>query len=261
MCALSSTTDHVYFLVGRSVFMNAQTTQDLKAIWTSIHNFPPVNCFISTVWYDSDPRTNEAVDMTEFEWREDPFAPEEPVALAHVAKKMLIASSLAQTANRRVLCEYFLKSETSIFRAKFKDCSVDEQAFVKRFDSISNACFHERQAATSIDCVNSCNTLSVPNCHAARRKHEGWDTARLSKPRQGNSRGRDVRATLIAAQFITLKLQVNVFLSCTFMFTCLRDTGPVQDAGFVSKRSYEAHQCQMKVHQSRCGSCGSWFPL
>ncbi|KER19360.1 hypothetical protein T265_15565, partial [Opisthorchis viverrini] len=30
----------------------------------------------------------------------------------------------------------------------------------------------------------SCSTLSVPNCRATRRKHECWDTARLSKPRQ-----------------------------------------------------------------------------
>ncbi|KER21281.1 hypothetical protein T265_10362 [Opisthorchis viverrini] len=34
-----------------------------------------------------------------------------------------------------------------------------------------------------------CSTLSVPNCHATKRKHEGWDTARLPKPRQGKSRG------------------------------------------------------------------------
>ncbi|GAA52172.1 hypothetical protein CLF_107455 [Clonorchis sinensis] len=36
----------------------------------------------------------------------------------------------------------------------------------------------------------SCSTLSMPSCHATRRKHEGWDTARLPKPRQGKSRGR-----------------------------------------------------------------------
>ncbi|KAG5441173.1 hypothetical protein CSKR_202102 [Clonorchis sinensis] len=36
----------------------------------------------------------------------------------------------------------------------------------------------------------SCSTLSVPSCHATRRKHEGWDTARLPKPRQEESRGR-----------------------------------------------------------------------
>ncbi|KER24376.1 hypothetical protein T265_07935 [Opisthorchis viverrini] len=42
----------------------------------------------------------------------------------------------------------------------------------------------------------SCSTLSVPSCHATRGKHEGWDTARLPKPRQGESRGRgQVRTT------------------------------------------------------------------
>ncbi|KAG5444114.1 hypothetical protein CSKR_101599 [Clonorchis sinensis] len=40
----------------------------------------------------------------------------------------------------------------------------------------------------SCDCC--CSTLSVPSCHAIRRKHEGWDIARLPKPRQGKSRGR-----------------------------------------------------------------------
>ncbi|KER24766.1 hypothetical protein T265_07651 [Opisthorchis viverrini] len=29
-----------------------------------------------------------------------------------------------------------------------------------------------------------CSTLPASNCHATRRKHEGWDTARLPKPRQ-----------------------------------------------------------------------------
>ncbi|KER32417.1 hypothetical protein T265_01473 [Opisthorchis viverrini] len=33
----------------------------------------------------------------------------------------------------------------------------------------------------------SCSTLPVPSCHATRRKHEDWDTARLPKPRQGKS--------------------------------------------------------------------------
>ncbi|KER29723.1 hypothetical protein T265_03738 [Opisthorchis viverrini] len=37
----------------------------------------------------------------------------------------------------------------------------------------------------------SWSTLSVPNCHATReKKHEGWDTARLPKPRQGKLRVR-----------------------------------------------------------------------
>ncbi|GAA57348.1 splicing factor 3B subunit 3, partial [Clonorchis sinensis] len=42
----------------------------------------------------------------------------------------------------------------------------------------------------------SCNTFPVPSCHATRRKHEGWATTRLPKPRQEKSRGRGrVRTT------------------------------------------------------------------
>ncbi|KAG5452645.1 hypothetical protein CSKR_114247 [Clonorchis sinensis] len=42
----------------------------------------------------------------------------------------------------------------------------------------------------------SCNTLPVPSCHATRRTHEGWDSARSPKPKQGKSRGRGgVRTT------------------------------------------------------------------
>ncbi|KER24934.1 hypothetical protein T265_07499 [Opisthorchis viverrini] len=48
---------------------------------------------------------------------------------------------------------------------------------------------------------SSCSTLSAPNYHATRRLHEGWDTARLPKPRQGKSRGRDrVRTTDLSAR-------------------------------------------------------------
>ncbi|KER33065.1 hypothetical protein T265_12682, partial [Opisthorchis viverrini] len=36
----------------------------------------------------------------------------------------------------------------------------------------------------------SCGTLSVPNCHATRKNHEGWDVARLLKPRQMKRRVR-----------------------------------------------------------------------
>ncbi|KAG5442915.1 hypothetical protein CSKR_107403 [Clonorchis sinensis] len=49
----------------------------------------------------------------------------------------------------------------------------------------------------------SCNILSVPNCHVTRRLHEGWDTARLPKPRQGKSRGRGrVRTTDLSVTVI-----------------------------------------------------------
>ncbi|KER28090.1 hypothetical protein T265_05001 [Opisthorchis viverrini] len=36
----------------------------------------------------------------------------------------------------------------------------------------------------------SCSTLSVSSCHATRRRHEGWDTARSPKSRQGKSSGK-----------------------------------------------------------------------
>ncbi|GAA53505.1 hypothetical protein CLF_110393 [Clonorchis sinensis] len=46
--------------------------------------------------------------------------------------------------------------------------------------------FHEIYVRQSF----SCSILSVPNCHATRRNHEGWDTARLPKFRQKKSKGR-----------------------------------------------------------------------
>ncbi|KAG5442201.1 hypothetical protein CSKR_100215 [Clonorchis sinensis] len=36
----------------------------------------------------------------------------------------------------------------------------------------------------------SCSTLSVSSCHTTRRKHDGWDTAKLPKARTWKSRGR-----------------------------------------------------------------------
>ncbi|KAG5452392.1 hypothetical protein CSKR_100797 [Clonorchis sinensis] len=51
----------------------------------------------------------------------------------------------------------------------------------------------------------SCSTLSVPSCHATRGKHEGWDNARLPKPRQGKSRGRArVRTTDLPVSTLAL---------------------------------------------------------
>ncbi|KER25293.1 LOW QUALITY PROTEIN: hypothetical protein T265_14240 [Opisthorchis viverrini] len=48
----------------------------------------------------------------------------------------------------------------------------------------------------------------VPSCHATLKEHEGWDTARLPKPRQGKSRGRGrVRTTdLPVSKFAPLRL-------------------------------------------------------
>ncbi|KER25507.1 hypothetical protein T265_07074 [Opisthorchis viverrini] len=47
-----------------------------------------------------------------------------------------------------------------------------------------------------------CNTISVPSCHASRRKHKGWDTVRLPKPRWSKSRG--------SGRFRTTGLQLNL---------------------------------------------------
>ncbi|KER23930.1 hypothetical protein T265_08292 [Opisthorchis viverrini] len=44
------------------------------------------------------------------------------------------------------------------------------------------------------------STFSEPNCHATRRLHEGWDTVRLPKPRQGKSRSKSrIRTTDLPA--------------------------------------------------------------
>ncbi|KER30810.1 hypothetical protein T265_02849 [Opisthorchis viverrini] len=50
----------------------------------------------------------------------------------------------------------------------------------------------------------------VPNCHATRRKHEGWDTARLPKPRQGKSRGRGRGRTTDLPSFINRRHLLRV---------------------------------------------------
>ncbi|KER28768.1 hypothetical protein T265_04459 [Opisthorchis viverrini] len=47
----------------------------------------------------------------------------------------------------------------------------------------------ERNCGSYNHCAMSTRTLSVPSSHDTRR-HEGWDTTRLPKPRQGKSRGR-----------------------------------------------------------------------
>ncbi|KAG5453780.1 hypothetical protein CSKR_113836 [Clonorchis sinensis] len=55
-----------------------------------------------------------------------------------------------------------------------------------------------------------CNTLSVPIYHATRGRHEGWDTARLPKPRQGKSRGRGrVQATNLPVTISPIRSQVE----------------------------------------------------
>ncbi|KER32206.1 hypothetical protein T265_01640 [Opisthorchis viverrini] len=51
----------------------------------------------------------------------------------------------------------------------------------------------------------------MPSCHATRRKHEGWDTAILSKPKLGKSRCRgQVRTTDIRALLRPIPAKVRV---------------------------------------------------
>ncbi|KER26059.1 LOW QUALITY PROTEIN: hypothetical protein T265_14087 [Opisthorchis viverrini] len=49
----------------------------------------------------------------------------------------------------------------------------------------------------------SCNALPASSCHATQKKHEGWGTSRLSKPRQG-SRGAEVGTSNLAVRFALL---------------------------------------------------------
>ncbi|KER20284.1 hypothetical protein T265_15353, partial [Opisthorchis viverrini] len=55
----------------------------------------------------------------------------------------------------------------------------------------ANISIHRRLLLMVLKEKNSlnCSTLSVPSCYATRRKHEGWDTARLHKLRQKSNHG------------------------------------------------------------------------
>ncbi|KER24099.1 hypothetical protein T265_08143 [Opisthorchis viverrini] len=54
-----------------------------------------------------------------------------------------------------------------------------------------------------------CSILSVPNCHATRRKHEGWDTARLSKPRQRRRDAEGSACTALLVAVFSRKLELS----------------------------------------------------
>ncbi|KAG5448286.1 hypothetical protein CSKR_110463, partial [Clonorchis sinensis] len=69
-------------------------------------------------------------------------------------------------------------------------CDVFRQLNVLHQAASCSSCYDIRDIAIHV------STLSVPSCRATRRKHEGWDTVMLPKPRQGKSRGRGrVRTT------------------------------------------------------------------
>ncbi|KER29579.1 hypothetical protein T265_13330, partial [Opisthorchis viverrini] len=87
------------------------------------------------------------------------------------------------------LCTRHWKPTTAFFiglQATFDPmnrCTPEELdiSFVKRV-------FH--QMLRSFVLSFSCHTHPMPSSHVTRRKNEGWDTVRLPKPRQANSRGR-----------------------------------------------------------------------
>ncbi|KER25702.1 hypothetical protein T265_06875 [Opisthorchis viverrini] len=58
--------------------------------------------------------------------------------------------------------------------------------------------------AKSENCWLASSTLSVPNCHATRRRREGWDTHTLPKPGQSRGRGR-IRTTDISVSKFALQ--------------------------------------------------------
>ncbi|GAA53029.1 hypothetical protein CLF_109371 [Clonorchis sinensis] len=75
--------------------------------------------------------------------------------------------------------------------------------------------------------ATSCSILSVPNCHATRKKHEGWDTARMPKPRQGKSSGRGrVRTTDLPVypRALLLAAVPIVFARASSCFITIKDS-------------------------------------
>ncbi|KER21524.1 hypothetical protein T265_10170 [Opisthorchis viverrini] len=89
-----------------------------------------------------------------------------------------------------VQCDQFIYRGGGISTTQF---SVEKRVELSLSQSVTSTLF-------------SCNTLLVPSCHAARKKHEGWDTARLPKSGQGKSReGGQVRTTDLPVGKFALK--------------------------------------------------------
>ncbi|KER31966.1 hypothetical protein T265_01899 [Opisthorchis viverrini] len=81
--------------------------------------------------------------------------------------------------------------------------------------------------------IPNCSALSVPSCHATRRKHEGWDTVRLPKPRQGKSSGGGGGRTNIANYMDFLK-EVKIW-----QLICITDT-----TGSCTSNNFSVPSCQ-----------------
>ncbi|KER27618.1 hypothetical protein T265_05342 [Opisthorchis viverrini] len=65
----------------------------------------------------------------------------------------------------------------------------------------------------------NCNTLLVPSCYATRRRHEGWDTNRMPKPRQGKSIGRGRVRTTDPAVICHINQSMHAFSMASFRET------------------------------------------
>ncbi|GAA47638.1 hypothetical protein CLF_100616, partial [Clonorchis sinensis] len=59
-----------------------------------------------------------------------------------------------------------------------------------RLETVNNAHWLRDVTMTLNPTTFTCSTLSVPNFHTTRGKHQGWGTAKLPKPRQEKSRDR-----------------------------------------------------------------------
>ncbi|KAG5444744.1 hypothetical protein CSKR_113850 [Clonorchis sinensis] len=92
----------------------------------------------------------------------------------------------------------------------------------------------------------SCSTLSVPSCHAIRRKHEGWDTARLPKPRQGKSRGRGRVRTTDLPLYRTIKSECR---SPKISRSCFTVCAKYRSSGWLGKMKCN-HARKAKGEQS-----------
>ncbi|KAG5443950.1 hypothetical protein CSKR_113806 [Clonorchis sinensis] len=92
--------------------------------------------------------------------------------------------------------------------------------------------------------IRNCSTLPVPSCHATRGKHEGWDTARLPKPRQGKSRCRGrVRTTNLPAISPPNNNWAQVFFQ----------SGRLLQTAYFSRRLPATYALRMVVvHAFRC---------
>ncbi|GAA53981.1 hypothetical protein CLF_111792 [Clonorchis sinensis] len=87
-------------------------------------------------------------------------------------------------------------------------------------------CFVDTGKTKKLTTANnvSCRSLSVPNCHATRRKQEGWDTVRLPKPRQGKSRGRGYLWNQGNLWIVIIEVILFVaFIGGSLLYRCIYD--------------------------------------